>query len=70
MLKCLSFFLKEVLIAHLHHLLRVVERSELVLLHDYQIAVRYLFKNLSIRKVQSLLECRYLTEETVVAYDL
>ena len=70
MLKCFSLFLKEVIVAHLHHLFRVVQWSELILLHDYQIAVRYLLKNFVIRKVKRLLECRYLTEEAVIAYNL
>ena len=70
MLKCFLVFSEEVIVAHLHHLLRVVERSELILLHDYQIAVWNLIKNLVVGKVKGLLECRNLSEEAVVAYNL
>lgn len=39
-------------------------------MHYYQIAVRNLVKHLMIAKVQRLLECRYLSEEAVIAYNL
>lgn len=57
MLKSFLMFLEEVVVAHLHHLFRVMERSELVLLHYYQIAVWNLIKHLMISEIESFLEC-------------
>ena len=66
----MSFLPEKLVIADLYHLLGIVESPELVLLHYYQIAVRNPVKHLVITQVQGLLECRYLSEEAVVAYNL
>ena len=62
-------FLEKIIVAHLYHLFRVVQRSELIFLHYYQIAVRYLLEHFVISKVQRLLECRNLSQQAIVAYN-
>lgn len=55
-------FFEEIIVAHLHHLFRIVQRSELVFLHYYQIAVGYLLQHLVVREIKRLLECRNLSQ--------
>ena len=60
---------EEIIIAHLHHLFGVMKSSELVFLHQNQIAVRNLIQHLVIGELQRLLECGNLSEQAIVSYN-